>query len=507
MPLRVEDIRDIEVAKQVAQLAIAENARLHERLSTLLQELAEARGESNSKALQQELFALQEQMASLQRKLFAASSERRPRDGGDKERKKPEPPTGPREQKKLPHVEDVHELVGDERKCGCCGLEMVLWDGQDEETEEVDVVERKFVLKKHIRKKYRCKCGASPKLAPRPPTLPGGGRYSLAFAIGVVVAKWCDHLPLERQVRMMRREGLDVDSSTLWEQAERLARVLAPTYDAIRLHIAAKNVAHADETSWKMLKKGSKAHWVWSLSCADAAYYRVKDSRGHEVIVDMLDGFSGVLVVDGYGAYKAAKKKLGSKIKLAICWSHARRTLIEAEAAYPQAGEALDLIGEMFLIERDMPDWHAITDRVLRDKALEHIRDTRRKKTKPLIEALDAWVKAQQALPESSLGKAIGYFTEYADGLRVFLDEPRVPMSNNPAERSLRGPVVGRKNHLGSKSVRGTEVAALFYSLLESAKLAGVEPHAYLTAAATAALLGDATLLPHQMRAETRRAG
>ncbi|MDB4987225.1 MAG: hypothetical protein JWN04_2403 [Myxococcaceae bacterium] len=350
----------------------------------------------------------------------------------------------------------------------------------------------------------RCRCGSSPKLAPGPLCLPGGGRYSLDFAIEAAVAKYLDHTPLERQVRILRREGLDIDSSTLWEQAERLARLLGLTAAAIRQYVLRAMVVHADETPWYMLKKGRQKQWLWSISCLDAAFYRIDPSRGHQVIVELLDGFEGLLVVDGYQAYGTAARALGGRIRLALCWAHARRTLVEAEESYPEASEALDLIGEMFLIERDLPDWQCITDERLQAQALALIRETRQARSKPLVEALAAWAKAQRALKGSRLGEAVTYLHNQWEGLLVFLDDPRVPLSNNSAERSLRGPVVGRKNFAGCKSVRGTEVAGVLYTLLESAKLAGVEPRAYLRAAAEAALTGRPPLLPHVYREQLR---
>lgn len=500
--LVIADINDVNVAKQVATLALAENDRLHKRLEAMVKEMAELKGDSGAKQLELELLHLKEQMAALQHRMFAASSEKRPRDkeAGAETPPSPRPPASPREQRNLPLEVHVHELPEGDRSCGSCGKTLLEWAGQDEVTEEVDVVRREFVLKRHIRKKYRCKCGATPVRAPRPATLPAGGRYSLGFAVEVVVAKWSDHAPLERQVRIMCREGLDVDSSTLWEQAERLARVLGPTYDAIRVYVVSSGLVHADETPWYMLNKGRKKHWVWSIGRRDAVYFRVDPSRGHQVILKMLEGLQGVLVVDGYQAYATAAKAAGGDYEIAICWAHARRKLVEADESYPEASEALDLMSELFLIERDLPDWQVITDDALRAQAMAQIRQTRQDQSKPLVEALAAWAKAQRALPKSALGKAIGYLDSYWDGLCRFLSDPRVPMTNNAAERSIRGCVVGRKNFYGSKSVRGTEVAALFYTLLESAKLARVEPHGYLRAAAEAALAGQPPLLPHAYR-------
>jgi hypothetical protein len=158
----------------------------------------------------------------------------------------------------------------------------------------------------------------------------------------------------------------------------------------------------------------------------------------------------------------------------------------------------------MFVLERDLPAWQCITDERLR--ALAQIRETRDSRAKPLVEALAAWARAQRALKGSRLGEAVTYLNNQWDGLCVFLDDPRVPLSNNAAERAVRGPVVGRKNFAGCKSVRGTEVAAVFYTLLESAKLVGVEPRDYLRAAAENALTDKPALMPHGYREQLRAA-
>lgn len=507
MALRIDDIQDLDVARQVAQLLEKENARLHARLESLLKELAALRGQDGQKQLELELVRLQEQMKAMQHRLFGASSERRPREG-ETDKNKPTPPSGTREQKELPVVEQPHDLPETERTCSDCGGPLAECEGESEDDEEVDVVQRVFVLKKHRRKKYRCACGTE-KVAPGPVRLAGGGRYALDFAIEVAADKWSAHLPLERQVRLMQGQGLDVESSTLWEQAERLARVLWPTYLALRAYVVSASLVHADETPWYMLSKGRSKWWVWSISRHDAVFYRVDPSRSHEVILDMLRGFSGALMVDGYEAYGAALKKLRQQqtgVVLSLCWSHARRGFVEAERSYPECKDVLEMIGALFLLERELPHWQVIEDPVLRATQLEHIRSVRNEKSRPLVDTIRAWANEQRALPDSKLGQALTYLKNQWDGLNVFLDDPRVPLSNNFAERNLRGVVVGRKNHYGSKSKRGTEVAAAFYSLIESAKLVGVEPKAYLRAAAVAALTAQPPLLPHAYKAVLARA-
>ena len=495
----LEHIGDFDTMKQVATLLEKENARLHRRLQTLAEQLAAERGQQGNKQYELEVVRLQEQMAALQRKLFAASSERRPKDkpAGD-DKAKADPPTGRREQKQLCIEEVIHELDEADRACVCCGKPLSQWQGQSQDSEEIDIVARQFVLKKHVRKKYRCNCGAAPVTADGPLRLPGGGLYSLDFVIQVVLDKYWLHLPLERQARDMVRLGLDMGTSTLWDQIEKLARVLSPAYDALRPYVIDSPLVHADETRWRLLKGGGKTWWVWAISRGDAAYYRVEPSRGHQVAVDMLDGFDGVLMVDDYAAYQTAKKLLPG-MTIVLCWSHARRRFVEAAQSYPECAQAIELIGKLFEIERELPNWQVISDPKLRADALAHIRQTRQARSALLTAQLLQWAKAQSSLPSSKLRDALNYLVSNWQALTHFLVEPHAPMSNNAAERAMRGPVLGRKNHLGSKSKRGTEVAALFYSLIESAKLAGKDPAAYLRAAAEAAIRDQRVLLPHEL--------
>ncbi len=145
------------------------------------------------------------------------------------------------------------ELAGTARDCNVCGGVLVPMGEQFEESEEITVIERKFVRTVHRRQKYRCACNACVVTAPAPERLIPGGRYSIDFAVDVVIAKYLDHLPLERQVRMMMREGLEVSSQTLWDQLWAAAGHLRPSYQAIRAHLSRFELLHADETHWPVL--------------------------------------------------------------------------------------------------------------------------------------------------------------------------------------------------------------------------------------------------------------
>jgi transposase len=487
-----------EVLRQVAQLQQQEIEKLHRRLSELAAALAKAKGEDATAALQLELLRLREQLAAREQTLFGRSSEQRRSTGkeevpseGAAAPASPRRGHGPRSQPELPQLEVVHTLDEPDRACPACGGGLSEMAGQYEESEEIDVVECSYRLVRHRRQKYRCACGGCVDTALGPPKLVPGGRYSVDFAVAVAVAKYVDHLPLARQVRQMARAGLSVDTQTLWDQLLSVQRHLLPTYEALHDFVLAAPVVGADETTWPLLEKGGGKRWyAWSIACPEAVFYRIDPSRSTRAAGEILRGYRGVVVADGYGAYGALARERGSgAFTLAHCWAHVRRKLVEAEAAYPQAGEALTSIAKLYAIEAE-----------LAGASPEARLAARRERSRPLVDALRAWLDGVRALPESALGKAIAYADHLWPGLVRFLEDPAIPIDNNATERAMRGVVLGRKNHYGSKSLRGTQVAALFYSLVESAKLAGLEPAAYLAEATRRAIANPGTVtLPRDL--------
>lgn len=490
----LEKETDIEVLRQAALVLERENQRLTQKVVELTRRLLIAEG-AEKQALQLQLAKLEQQLASRNHLLFGDSSEKRPRPGTGKVPKAERTGHGPRAQPDLPIVDTVYELDEADRQCPTCGGALAEMKGQFEESEEIDVVERRFVLRKVKRKKYRCACNECIETALGPPKLFNGARYSVDFAIEVVVGKYLDHLPLERQVRMMAREGLVVDSQTLWDQVNALARVLAPAHDALHRHVLGEPVIGADETTWRLMGPrgedgGACKRWyAWAVAGPNAVCYQIVDGRSAEHAAKALLDFSGKVMVDGYAAYETLSKRSG-RFVLAFCWAHVRRKYLEAEQFQPEAKEVLDLIGQLYEIERLCPTG---------PPGDELRRQLRAERSRPLVSRIHAWALEQRPLPQSALGKAIAYMGGLWPGLVRFLDDPAIPLDNNATERALRGVVLGRKNHYGSRSRRGTEVAALFYSLMESAKLAGVEPKAYLRRAAAAALAGETIPLPHQI--------
>ena len=298
---------------------------------------------------------------------------------------------------------------------------------------------------------------------------------------------------------MYLANSLWVDSQTLWDQIEALAKHLEPSYQALRKDVLASPLIHADETYWMMLSKGSSKKWyAWTMASAQTVYHRIFDSRSTAVAREMLGDYHGNVVADGYEPYQTvARAGPGGKggYTLGFCWAHVRRKYVKAEPYAPTCTEVIDLIAKLYKIERDLPNPHIVTG-AEQEVALSQILEIRQARSAPVVEEIKAWAIRQQALPESTLHKAIRYMMDLWHGLTEFLKNPWMPLDNNLVERQIRPLVVGRKNHYGSKSRRGTEVAALFYSLIETAQLRGEDPSTYLQRAAMAAIAnpGTATL-------------
>lgn len=505
--VRIETEDDIEQLRRVARLLDAENQRLHKRLAELVRALQTAQGQ-DSVQLELELSRLQDQLSRINQDIFGASSEKRGRRDGEKapQEKKPQPGHGPTEQRKLPVIEVVHKLDPADEICPKCGDHLEEWEGQFESAEEIDVIERSFRIVRHQRQKSRCECGHI-ETALGPPKLIPGGRYSVDFAIAVAVEKFLYHMPLSRQEKQMRSQGLLVGSQTLWDQIFALARHLEPSYEALRKYVLAAPVIGVDETTWRLMeKKSAKKWWVWTACRQDAVFHAIHPHRSTAAARTTLDGFAGdTIVVDGYAAYPAllksyAERGLSPPFQIAACWVHARRGFHKAAPDYPQADEMLDLIAKLYEIEGRITGLDG-------DERLARLAELRRAESAPIVAEIKTWLHTTPARKGSSLGLAITYMLERWPALEVFLARPDVPIDNLQTERAIRPIAVGRKNHYGSRSQRGTFVAALFYTLIESAELAGVDPGEYLREATRRAIANPGTVtLPQSLPATTAQA-
>ena len=343
--VQLSDERDLETLRQISLLLDRENQRLIEKVRRLTVELARLRGVPNTEqlelALLQELQDVRAQVWRTGEPPTDAASPRKPC-------KPRRPGHGPRSQPALPVVEIRHELPPDQRPCPACGGELSEMIGQTETAERVTTVKLTYQVERHVRQKYRCGCNGAVVTAPAPPTLIPGGRYAPEFAVGVAVAKYADHLPLERQVRMMAREGLVVDSQTLWDQLNALARHLEPTYDALGRRALDAPVINVDETRWRMLGSTTPAKGVvWTVRAPTVSFYRILPGKSVDEGRHVLKDYRGIAVVDGYAVYVVLARD-GPGFTLAHCWSHAKRKFDEVADQWPLAcAEIGALIGEL----------------------------------------------------------------------------------------------------------------------------------------------------------------
>lgn len=493
--MRLEGERDIEQLRAKALLLRTENERLSSKLVELLRENLSLKGMSQEQ-LQATLALIDDELNKVKEDTAARapSSERRPATAETKGEKKPQTGHGPTPQPKLPVVDEVHALDEADQQCPECGGQLVLWEGADDVSEEVEVIERHFVIKRHLRQKFRCKCGCI-EMAELEPRLTPGGRYSNDFAIEVAADKYITHLPLEREARKMAGEGLEVTSQTLWDQVHALAKALTPAWEALRANIVAQAVAAFDETRWEVLTEGSaaKKSWtMWQLSTWQAVYFTIAPDGDAVAGKKALAGFSGIALGDAASVHKSMAKT--GDFRMAFCWSHARRKFIKSEVGEPiRSKQFIDMVAELYVIEAQAPPGP------LGDEARRKLRD---ELSRPIVARIKKWLLEQRFLPGSDFGKAVNYVVRNWDGLVVFLDAPAVPIDNNRTERGFRGPALGRNNFYGSKSKRGTEVAAILYSLVETAKLVGVDPKRYLKVALAAALRRHRIPLPFELAPE-----
>jgi transposase len=501
--LRIETETDINILRQAALLLERENQRLTRKLAELLKEIGELKQEG-AEGLQLRLAELERQLAVCNQKLFGDSSEKRTSPEETQEQnaipeKKARKGHGPRQQPMLRVEEKIHSIPECDRACCVCGGSVKQWEGQFEESEEVDIVQREFKITRHKRQKYRCDCNSSIVTAPPPPKLFEGARYSINFATEVAVAKYLDHAPLERQVRAMARDGLIVDSQTLWDQLYALSQVLKPAYTRLQAYILKQPILGADETTWRLMgpagkpEGGSKRCYAWSLVVSNAVYYRILGSRSAQAGGQVLDGYRGIVMADGYSVYSSLAEGDGG-FTLVHCWAHVRRKFIEVEKSFPkETVEIVGLIGQLYAIEKQCPS--GPEGDPLRGRL-------RAEQSQAIVSQIQKWALNVRALPQSGLASAIKYMGGLWHGLTRFLNDPRIPLDNNTTERALRVVVLGRKNHYGSRSPRGIEVAGILYSLIESAYLTGLDPRIYLRIAVHAGIHGKQVPLPHELTAE-----
>ncbi len=471
--LDIEGINDPGLLRNVCRAYEASHRVLVDRLQSLAQRIAELEGIEAAQA------ALELPDLSI-----GAAEEPTPK-AAEKPPKKPRKPQtghGPTPQLDLP-VEVTEYRCDELPECPACGGEMSIWPGQFEESEEITVVETSFKISFQRRAKYRCACHGAVVTAPGAEKLIPGGRYSVDFAVHTAIEKFCDHIPLARQSRRMQRHGLVVTTQTLWDQQAALSQHLEPTWRKLWDLALAEDILHVDETGWKMMGSKTKPNWtLFGLTTPELAVYHLASSKSAKAAQEILSGFGGTLVVDGYKVYPIVAD-LEETIRIAHCWAHADRKFKDAKDPPAQVAQMRSLIAKLYEIERE------VEGPFPGDAAAQEKRKAlRTDKSAEVVQKIRKTAFSFGGLRRSAFGKALRYLLNHWDGLTLFLDDPRIALDNNAAERVLRGPVVGRKNFYGNRSKRGAKTAAILYSLIETAKLNACDPAAYLREAAIAAI-------------------
>lgn len=467
------DLRRESDIEQLRRVALAQQVQIEQLLRVLRAQASELRALKGNEAQLQQTLALIEDL-SKQAEVKAAEVASTQTLSSEDNPPKARETFGNTKQPALPTVEQIFELDEADKTCPSCGGMLTPMKGQFETTEMIDVVEVSYRVVQVKQQKYVCKCGGCVESARGPERAIEGGRYSLDFAIKVAIDKYLDHIPLARQERILRRHGLVVTTQTLWDQIHALGRRLESASRALMARLMAEPVIGLDQTSWPRLDgKGDKPWQMWCFTTPAMVVHRIRDDKGAQTFKELMAGFCGVVVCDALKTHEAGARD-NDAICLAGCWAHVFRKFEEAAPDHPEANLALKWIGELYAID-------ARAEGDLAKRA-----ELRRTESAEIVATMKAWLWNEAMLQSLSIGKAAGYVVANWDRLTRFLGDARIPLDNNATERAIRGPVVGRKNHYGSRSRRGTEIAAIFYTLLETAKLVGIDPVTYLRAAALA---------------------
>jgi transposase len=380
----------------------------------------------------------------------------------------------------LPRIEVVVDI--EDKACPCCKGELHRI-GEDR-SERLDLVPAQFRILVTRRPRYACRtCEDGVMQAPVPARLIEGGLPTEATVAQVLVSKYADHLPLYRQAQIYARQGIALDRSTLADWVGHAAWHLRPLHERLLVKLRQRSKLFADETTMPVLDPGrgrTKTGQLWAYAADDrpwrgtdppgVAYVYAPDRKAERPIVH-LDGFKGILQVDGYAGYRKLAER--GDVQLAFCWSHMRRNFYELATPGPApiASEALKRIAEFYAIEND-----------IRGRSAEERRLIRQQKSQPLANAFELWLRAKLGLisQKGKLAEAIRYALSRWEGLTRFIDDGRIELDNNAVERSIRPIALNRKNTLFAGSDGGAEHWAAIASLIETCKLNDVDPLAYL---------------------------
>ena len=476
-------------AKALVSHSEALIARLKLEIEKVRRELYGSRSERKARLLEQMELQLEELEADAGEDELAAEIAANASNVRAFERKRPSRKPFPE------HLPRERVVIAAPTNCSCCGSAKLSKLGEDV-TETLEVIPRQWKVIQTVREKFSCRQCETITQPPAPFHVTPRGFAGPNLLAMILFEKFGQHQPLNRQSERYAREGIDLSLSTLADQVGACAAALKPIHSLIEAHVLAAERLHGDDTTVPILAKGkTDTGRIWTYVRDDrpfggqsppaALFYASRDRR-QEHPERHLKTFTGILQADAYGGYNPLFKidrNLGA-LTQALCWAHSRRRFfVLADIAMnakrggktapisPMALETVKRIDALFDIEREINGLNA-------EQRLEH----RRKDSQPLVEELHDWLQTERAkLSRSSpVAEAADYMLKRWVGFTSFLDDGRICLTNNAAERALRGFALGRKSWLFAGSDRGADRAAFMATLIMSAKLNGIDPQAWL---------------------------
>jgi transposase len=490
------DLSAIPIAQRAAVLALLEEVAalkdITKRQEHLIAELNHALHGKRSEKLTEDERQLAFEDLSIALAEVEAEKEKRATKAGDGASTKPAPKrTIGNLPADLPRVMEIIEPDSLICPCGCGIMHKI---GEDR-TERLDIVPAQLRVIVTVRPKYACRtCTDGVTQAPARPHLIMGGLPTEATIAHVLVSKYADHLPLYRQSQILARAGLDLHRAVLAMWVGKAAFHLKPVVDRLAEHLKRSGKLFMDETSAPVLDPGrgaTKTGYLWALARDDRAWggeappgvvYFYSPDRAGVNAETFLTGFDGILQIDGYTGYNRLShpsRKGGAPIRVAHCWAHARRKLKEIfdRDGSEIAAEGLRRIAEFYAVEDD-----------IRGISPGQRLSARQARTAPLVAAFGEWLQDQRRKisGKSRLGEKLAYIHNHWDGLQTFLHDGRVEIDSNRVQNLIRPIALNRKNALFAGHDEGGIAWGRIASLIETCKINGVEPFAYLKATLTA---------------------
>jgi transposase len=393
------------------------------------------------------------------------------------------------------HLPRERVVIAAPASCPCCGSGNLSKLGEDV-TETLEVVPRQWKVIQTVREKFSCRSCETITQPPAPFHVTPRGFAGPSLLAMILFEKFGQHQPLNRQSERYAREGIDLSVSTLADQVGVCTAILQPLHALIEAHVLAAERLHGDDTTVPILAKGKTiTGHIWTYVRDDrpfcgrappaALFYASRDRR-NEHPARHLQGFGGILQADAYSGYNLLydPARAAGAITPALCWAHARRQFFEladiaanarrgrnAAAISPIALEAVRRIDGLFDIERGINGMNP-----------EERMCVRKQHSSPVLAELEAWLRDQRSRlsNSSSVAAPIDYMLKRWDRFARFIDDGRICLTNNAAERALRGFALGRKSWLFAGSDRGADRAAVMATLIQTAKLNDIDPQAWL---------------------------